>query len=118
MWTFKEIRALAIDNLDQSTMGPVEQVLAAKQYNVPKWLRSGYIALVERHETLSVTEAGQLGYLTAILLFQIREQVRERGGGKHSLSNNIRDGSGIIARIFEQELRAMENVYEEYQGIQ
>jgi hypothetical protein len=61
-----------------------------------------------------VTEAGQLGYLTAILLFQIREQVREQRGSRHSVYFDFRDGPNIIARVFEQELREMENVYEEY----
>lgn len=116
MWTFKDIRALAIDKLTKETMGPIEQVLVAKQYNVPQWLRSGYQALATRSEMLSVEEAGQLGYLTAILLFQAREQVR--GQNDHSSSYHsryVRDGpSLIIERVFEQELREMGIVYAQY----
>jgi hypothetical protein len=118
MWTFKEIRALAIDKLTKETMGPIEQVLVAKQYNVPQWLRSGYQALATRSEMLSVEEAGQLGYLTAILLFQAREQVR--GQNDHSSSYGISryevrdEPSLIIERVFEQELREMGIVDAQY----
>ena len=118
MWTFKEIRSLAIQNLTKETMGAIELVLLAKQFNVPQWLRSGYQTLAARSEMLSIKEAEQLSYLTAILLFQVREQVREDanwvGARRRYPEISIAETSAVIERVFERELRQMEREYNRY----
>jgi hypothetical protein len=118
MWAFKDIRALAIDRLTEEEMGAIERVLLAKQYNVPQWLRAGYKELVMRTQMLSLEDAGQLSYLTAILIFQVREQASIVNG----TSNRTRygahapavDASSIIERVFQTELQEMEFTYNQY----
>ena len=121
MWTFKEIRNLAIQKLTMETMGAIELVLLAKQFNVPQWLRSGYQTLAARSEMLSIEEAEKLSYLTAILLFQVREQVRAdtNWAGARRASYRlpeiyIAETLTVIERVFERELRQMEREYNQY----
>jgi len=112
MWSFRGIRALAIDRLTKEEMGPIEQVLLAKQYSVPQWLRTGCDALAVRSEMLSVEEAGQLSYPTAILVFQVREQVREQVRACPTTIGS--DAYSIIGRVFDKELLEMEIAYNQY----
>jgi hypothetical protein len=104
LWMFKELRAGAIWRLNLRT-SPFERVLLAKQYNVPQWLRSGYEALVRRTEMLSLEEARQLGYQSAFLVCQARE---EWAGARKSRLG--RRGSQVISdaidRVFKEELVA------------
>jgi len=74
MWDFFEVRKLAIEELSKVTMNPVTKILLARLCAIPKWLSAGYEELVKRTDPISVGEAEQLGWDTAILIFQIREE--------------------------------------------
>ncbi|KAF5383248.1 hypothetical protein D9615_004843 [Tricholomella constricta] len=52
----------------------IEKVLLARTYNVAEWLRSAYVELVERKESLTIEEAATLGYEAAIRLGGARER--------------------------------------------
>lgn len=121
MWNFKEIRALAISNLSKQTIDPIEQILLAKSYNVPQWLHSGYDAIAQRSRMLSLDEAEQLGYPTAIRVFQVREQARVDGWVNtydhrygHDGVPPVGETSRIIENVFENELRVAKAVYDTY----
>jgi hypothetical protein len=112
MWNFKDIRALAIAKLTNESLEPVEQILLARTYMVPQWLRAGYDALATRSDVLSSEEAKRIGYETAVLMFQARERIRKtawvnyNGGYQPPLHP-----SSTIETIFEEELRAVEQGY-------
>jgi hypothetical protein len=108
MWNFKDIRVLAINKLTNEPMESVQKILLAKTYMVPQWLRAGYSELALRWDVLSSAEAELMGYPTAILLFQVREKIKE---DRWTNSMDIRDLSEIIEEIFEKEVQAMESVY-------
>jgi len=124
MWIFKEIRALAIDKLSKLTMDPIEQILLAKEYNVPQWLRSGYDTVARRSDILSLVEAEKLGYLTTIRLFQLREQARTDGwartcnstyrGSGHSGPPPVGETHRFMENIFSEELRVVNAAYVSY----
>jgi len=74
MWDFPEVRKLAIEELSNVAMNPVTKVLLARQYTLRQWLFAGYEELARRKETISFSEAEQLGWDTAIRIMHIREQ--------------------------------------------
>jgi hypothetical protein len=74
MWDFSHVRKLAIKELSNVAMNPVHRILLARQCTVQKWLFAGCEELAKRTEPISIREAEQLGWDTAILIFQIREK--------------------------------------------
>lgn len=74
MWDFFEVRTLAIEELSKVAMNPIPKISFARQYNIPKWLLAGYEDLVKRKEPISLDEVEQLGWDTAIQIYQIREE--------------------------------------------
>jgi hypothetical protein len=74
MWDFFDVHRLAIEELSKVVMSPVTKILLARQFTIQKWLFAGYEELAKRTEPISVGEAEQLGWETAILIFQIREE--------------------------------------------
>jgi len=74
MWDFFEVRKLAIEELSKLVMSPITKILLARRYNIQKWLFAGYEELAKRTEPVSVGEAEQLGWDTAIMIFQVREE--------------------------------------------
>jgi hypothetical protein len=115
MWNFEDIRKLAIGKLTKQSVEPIERILLARAYSVPKWLRAGYIALVERREALSLEEAERIGYSAAVRLFHVRERMRKNEpvkstfGGVHQDVNVNYDAPSAIEREFEAELREVES---------
>lgn len=107
MWVFKEIRALAIDRLTKWPMGEIEQIVLAKQYNVSQWLLSGYQKLAMRSEMVSLEEAAQIGYLSTILIFQVREQVGHQTRRRPDVATTV------VEYTFKREVREMELAYDD-----
>jgi hypothetical protein len=98
MWDLFSIRKMAIEELLKFTMDPVTRTILARQYSVQKLLFAGYEELAERTEPISIGEAEQLGWDTAILIFHIRE---ESYRGYCSCAEGIR-------RVFAKELKDVE----------
>ncbi|KAJ7066267.1 hypothetical protein C8F01DRAFT_1365852 [Mycena amicta] len=73
MWYFIDARELAIAQLDLRSLTPVERILLSRQYDVAKWLRSGYTELAQREEGISLEDAEKIGFKTTVQLYQIRE---------------------------------------------
>jgi hypothetical protein len=76
MWTFGELRQLAIKWLGRLDINPVEKVMLARNYKVERLLVRGYMELIKRKEGPSVEEAKILGYEAAIRLYEKRERHR------------------------------------------
>lgn len=78
MWDFFDVRKVAIEELSQVGMNSVTKVLLAREYKIQDWLLAGYQELAKRDETISFPEAERVGKDTAILIFQIREDIFRR----------------------------------------
>ncbi|KAF6746808.1 hypothetical protein DFP72DRAFT_1017083 [Ephemerocybe angulata] len=73
-WLFNGFRKMAIEKLSFLTgMDPVEKVRIGKEFCVEAWLLSGYRELVNRSASITVDEAGNLGWQSAIRLCALRE---------------------------------------------
>ncbi|KIY65850.1 hypothetical protein CYLTODRAFT_491994 [Cylindrobasidium torrendii FP15055 ss-10] len=109
MWGMSSTRQSAIQNLGRlATSDPVDAIVLAKTYDVPEWLRSGYIELVKRVQPISVDEAQLIGAQSAIQLFHIREaalvkQAGHRGYVKYTGTLLDNDVIPMIELVFEEE---------------
>lgn len=74
---FEKLRKHAIEELERNwdCMTTVSRLCLAHQFDISQWLHRTYADLVIRDHPLSVDEAEQIGYPTAILVAQAREQV-------------------------------------------
>ena len=114
MWSMTAIRRLAIEHLSKHfPTNAVEIVALGKEYDIPSWLKDGYIHLVKRAEPLSVTEAERIGWQAAIQIYQIRETALVKHAGNRgyvkytgTLSNN--DILREVELVFAQEFAAAE----------
>ncbi|KAK0226423.1 hypothetical protein IW262DRAFT_766385 [Armillaria fumosa] len=120
MWHFTDIRQLAIKHLQQdATLDAIEQVVLAKAYSVSSWLRTGYLGLVKRTQPLSVEEAEQIGYRSAIQIYQVREdavvkQAGNRGYVKYNGTLTDHDVQVVFDKVFQEELRLAEAASQRY----
>lgn len=121
MWSFKDIRKLAISELTEQSVEPVEKVLLARACSVPGWLRAGYNTLARRPDVLSLEEAERIGYRTAVRLFHVREQILKVESAKnpyrylgdtHIHDAPLGDAYSAIEREFAAELREVEAAYD------
>jgi hypothetical protein len=96
MWTFGELRQLAIQRLGRlSNINPVEKVILARNYKVESLLVQGYKELIKRKEGPSVEEAKVLGYETAIRLYE----KRENHWGPESVSRSTQRRQEHVANV-------------------
>ncbi|KAG5338291.1 hypothetical protein C0989_007713 [Termitomyces sp. Mn162] len=112
MWEMHRIRLHCIDKLTDMSMSPVERVVLAKNFHVPQWLHTGYKELVNRNETLSMSDSENIGYRSAVGVFQLREQRLRwdydnyryghfRGGQKFALNSILQDELADEEAIFQ-----------------
>jgi len=74
---FLDARTRSIKELDViGFTDPIEQLELAQKYDVTEWFTPAYIAICKRRNALTLAEAGRIGYSTAILLAEAREEVR------------------------------------------
>jgi len=84
----RELRELAIRELDIGTLSPMKKVNLGIKYNTESWLMEGYIDFVRREEVISVEDEEQLGWSRTSALFRIRHRVLQ---GQHvNVSSDIR----------------------------
>ncbi|KAF6747343.1 hypothetical protein DFP72DRAFT_1075378 [Ephemerocybe angulata] len=73
-WLFNGFREMAIEKLSPLTgMDSIEKVRIGKEFCVEPWLLSGYRELVNRDASITVDEAGKLGWKSAFRLCGLRE---------------------------------------------
>lgn len=120
MWHFSDIRQLAIKHLQQdASLDAVEQVIFAKDFSVSSWLRTGYLGLVKRTQPLSVEEAEQIGWRSAIQIFQVREdavvkQAGNRGYVKYNGTLTDHDVQVMFDKVFQEEFRLADAASQRY----
>ena len=90
-----KLRTRAIDEITAfyPRIDPVDQIVLAVQYDVNRWLSTGYVALVQRETPLECDEARKLGVDTMCLIAKARERYRSESVRRESLEYNMRNVS-------------------------
>jgi hypothetical protein len=109
MWNMDAIRELAIIQLSTTPSDPVARITLGKAYNVPLWLRLGYLHLILRQAPLSFEEGEKIGWRTAIQLCHLREDAANNPAKWVEKGYN-----NTVESAFEDELREVTRVYESY----
>ncbi|KAF7308220.1 hypothetical protein HMN09_00669900 [Mycena chlorophos] len=123
MWYFLDARELAITQLDQRALTPVERILLSRQYDVAKWLRSGYTELAQREEGISLEDAEKIKFRTTVLLYHCREEAiktyttsnMNRGGYYHGGQSRFQSAGHHVETKFRDEFREAERASAAYE---
>ncbi|KAF7362330.1 hypothetical protein MVEN_00579600 [Mycena venus] len=112
LWDFIEVRNLAIQQLTSyaGSLGCVERILFARQYDVSAWLRSGYIELTRRKAVITSEEAAKIGWEVALQISQLREATVLSVLTRY-LGNNPYE-SVDIGTVFEAEFKRVDSAHE------
>ena len=79
-WKFKDIRALAIKELEGMKFDSVEKLGIMQKYNIDRqWGYSAIIDLCSRTHPLSISEGHQLGIEISINVARVREKLEKWG---------------------------------------
>jgi hypothetical protein len=73
MWSFENLRDLAIDNMSELSIDPVERAALANEFHIDKWLLPALNELAQREEAIGIEEARRLGWETALQIAAVRE---------------------------------------------
>ncbi|KAJ7766344.1 hypothetical protein DFH07DRAFT_352107 [Mycena maculata] len=78
---FDLLRALAIQSIEESptTIDPVDKLVLAIKYKIPKWLAPAYTALCQRPNCLEEWEAEKIGLKKTVQIARAREAFRDGG---------------------------------------
>ena len=90
-----KLRTRAIDEITAfyPRINPVDQIVLAVQYDLNRWLSTGYVALVRRETPLECDEARKLGVDTMCLIAKARERYKSESVRMESLEYNLRNVS-------------------------
>ncbi|KAK0459138.1 uncharacterized protein EV420DRAFT_305017 [Desarmillaria tabescens] len=92
LWSFPEVKALAIRELECKTINLVDRIVLYQDYNVdPTVLAPFYARLCSRDEPLTTEESVRLGVETVVRIFHARERLRSSSldGLKSPLPNGV-----------------------------
>ncbi|VDC00613.1 unnamed protein product [Peniophora sp. CBMAI 1063] len=74
IWRFRSVRNLSIQHLKHALGdAPLERLLAARAYDVHRWVDGAIQDLVSRDEPLTTNEAAQLSVTDVVRIHQLRE---------------------------------------------
>ena len=107
MWYFVDIHALAVDQITNRPMDPLERIILAKEYYVTKWLQDAYVELAQRTLAPSVEEIGRIGYSSGTLVFHARE--KRITGSRGSVES-------LVQTVFAEELKDLERQHKSFIG--
>jgi hypothetical protein len=79
LWSFADVRALAIRRLDGLVTSSVDRIVLSHAFDVPHWLSVAYIELCQRRETLASAEIERLEAKDVSLILAIREELLRVG---------------------------------------
>ncbi len=102
-WSFPEVKALAIRELERKTINLVERIILYQECKVDQSLLVPLFAkLCSRDEPLSTEESLRLGVETTVRIFQARERLRSSSldGLKSPLPNNV-DHTNVMQVVEE-----------------
>ncbi|KAI0067634.1 hypothetical protein BV25DRAFT_842250 [Artomyces pyxidatus] len=93
-WGFAEVRSLAVRELEQLPMGPVEKIEFYQKYSLdPNFLVDAFAALTLRDDSISFDEGKKIGLQTTIQIAKAREVSRGQ-----ELSDGSRSPSPVKVR--------------------
>ncbi|KZV75765.1 hypothetical protein PENSPDRAFT_538216, partial [Peniophora sp. CONT] len=75
MWSCRDIRALAIEQLSDSAP-PLQRLVLSRAHDVPEWRVPAYVALCLRPQALSESEAEKLAVQDVVRIMSTREAIR------------------------------------------
>jgi len=82
-WEFGDIRELAIKQLSECKIEPIDKIVFKHKYGIQRqWAYRAYIELCSRRLPLTPAEAKQLGIETSMLIAEARERLDKSGRGK------------------------------------
>jgi hypothetical protein len=94
-WEFDDIRELAIKQLLEHKIEPVEKIELEHKYKITRqWAYDAYIDLCSRRPPLTSEEAERLGIETATLINQARERLEKSG------RNKPKEVAKVVCHIF------------------
>ncbi|KAK0454518.1 hypothetical protein EV421DRAFT_1757251 [Armillaria borealis] len=102
-WSFPEVKALAIRELERKTINLVDRIILYQECKVdPSLLVPLYAKLCSRDEPLNTEESVRLGVETVVRIFQARERLRSSSldGLKSPLPNNV-DQANVMQVVEE-----------------
>ncbi|PBK86875.1 hypothetical protein ARMGADRAFT_1085994 [Armillaria gallica] len=102
-WSFPEVKALAIRELERKTINLVERIILYQECKVDQSLLVPLFAkLCSRDDPLSTEESVRLGVETTVRIFQARERLRSSSldGLKSPLPNNV-DHTNVMQVVEE-----------------
>ncbi|KAL1712961.1 hypothetical protein EV715DRAFT_212622 [Schizophyllum commune] len=82
-WGFTDLRAHALEKLE-STAAPIDRILIAREFDLPKWLLPAFVDLCTAPEPPTLAVAEHLGLPALVNIGRIRETVI-RAGGKQNM---------------------------------
>lgn len=92
LWDMPVVAKVAIEKLSAMDLKAVEKIRLGKEHGVPKWLKEGYIALVDDLSIVSQKEMETLSWQTAFRVLWARDQIarkQEADGGSGGLWNRM-----------------------------
>jgi hypothetical protein len=111
-WQFREVKALAVRELQTHTIEPVGKISIYQTYNVDiMLLLPSFIALATRTEPLAVDEGRQLGWETAMSVAKARELVRALPSTKPKAGGSAAPKDGV-AREYEMNEAEVQKIVE------
>ncbi|KAH6908526.1 hypothetical protein BKA70DRAFT_1280077 [Coprinopsis sp. MPI-PUGE-AT-0042] len=70
IWQMDKIRTLTIDELSSMSLSPLEKIVMAREYVVPKWLSEGVTTLVRTLDTVKIEDIAQtIGWETTARIY-------------------------------------------------
>jgi hypothetical protein len=107
-WLFDDIKKLAFKQIDSKLRKNkieyyIESILLGRRFRRSKWLLNGYITLAMRGPLITVKEAEAIGFVSSVLIGQIREKLGSFR--RASLRGSVQDQSQAIKYIVSTKLR-------------
>jgi hypothetical protein len=84
MWAFDSIRKLAIVELSQFALDPINKYLVAREYAVTEWLVPTLNEMAQRAKPMTVEDAERLGLECVLKVAEVRESLVPRVYGRGS----------------------------------
>ena len=76
-WEFTSIRTLAIRSIQSLDILPADCIALCHKYDIAdSWTAQAHVALCERADPLTITEANKIGMNAVVHIAQIRERLR------------------------------------------
>ncbi|KAI0027588.1 hypothetical protein K488DRAFT_61083, partial [Vararia minispora EC-137] len=101
-WQFPEVKSLALREIEQLPMEPINKIVVYHAYDVDRdLLIESYAALTTRDEPLSLEEGQMLGLETALIIARARELARGPSGVKRGHSRTASSPVTLAANDLE-----------------